>query len=70
MTDEHFFRGAISLGDVHVVVLGGELDLDTAEGLSDWLVELAGSSVVVDLSRADLYGQLGYSCFGSRQKSC
>ena len=36
--------------DVHVVALHGELDIVSAGGLADALVEVAGSTVVVDLS--------------------
>ena len=39
-----------NLPDVHVVELHGELDIASAEGLSNSLVELAGSTLVVDLS--------------------
>jgi anti-sigma B factor antagonist len=35
--------------DVHVVALHGELDIVSAVGLADALVEVAGSTVVVDL---------------------
>jgi anti-anti-sigma factor len=38
------------LPDVHVVALYGELDAATVDGLLDALVEVAGSTVVVDLS--------------------
>ena len=38
------------VGDIHVVALRGELDMATAAGLTDWLVAISGSSVVVDLS--------------------
>jgi anti-sigma B factor antagonist len=38
------------LPDVHVVTLRGELDVTSADGLSNSLVELAGSTLVVDLS--------------------
>jgi anti-anti-sigma factor len=38
------------LPDIHVVALRGELDIVTAHGLTDALVEVAGSTVVVDLS--------------------
>lgn len=38
------------LPDRHIVALRGELDLVTAEGLTDALVEIAGSTLVVDLS--------------------
>ncbi len=35
---------------VDVVALRGELDIATADGLSDWLIDRAGSLLVVDLS--------------------
>lgn len=38
-----------NLADVHVVALHGELDLASAEGLANSFVELAGSTLVVDL---------------------
>jgi len=38
------------LPDLHFVTLHGELDVASADGLADSLVELAGSTVVVDLS--------------------
>jgi anti-sigma B factor antagonist len=45
------FSGQVTdVGDVHLVSLAGELDMATAVGLSDWLVELAGLTVVIDLS--------------------
>ena len=46
-----FSRRVSDAGEVHVVSLVGELDLKTAEGLTDWLVDVAGSLVVVDLSQ-------------------
>ena len=36
----------IKVGDVHVVSLGGELDMNSADGLPEWFVEIAGSPVV------------------------
>jgi anti-sigma B factor antagonist len=39
-----------NLPDLHIVALHGELDLATADGLADALVEIAGSTLVVDLS--------------------
>jgi anti-sigma B factor antagonist len=50
MTEDGFSRRARIVGDVYVVSLLGELDMYTADGLSDWLVETAASPVVVDLS--------------------
>ena len=41
---------ARDLSDIHVVALRGELDVVSADGLADALVEVAGSTVVVDLS--------------------
>lgn len=38
------------LPDIHVVELHGELDAVSADGLADALVEVAGSTVVADLS--------------------
>jgi anti-sigma B factor antagonist len=38
------------LPDLHVVELHGELDVVSADGLADALVQVAGSSLVVDLS--------------------
>jgi len=39
-----------NLPDIHFVALHGELDVASADGLANSLVELAGSTVVVDLS--------------------
>jgi anti-anti-sigma factor len=39
-----------NLPDFHFVALHGELDVASADGFADSLVELAGSTVVVDLS--------------------
>ena len=38
------------LPDIHVVALHGELDVVSSDGLADALAEVAGSTVVVDLS--------------------
>ncbi len=46
-----FSRKVTTVGDIHVVSLHGELDMTTAGGLANWLVEISGSTVVVDLSR-------------------
>lgn len=45
-----FSLTARDLSDIHVVALHGELDVVSADGLADVLVEAAGSTVVVDLS--------------------
>jgi anti-sigma B factor antagonist len=55
------YRGVADVGDVHVVSLRGELDIATAEGLADWLVDISGSSVVVDLSRLTFIDSSGIS---------
>jgi anti-sigma B factor antagonist len=39
-----------NLPDLHVVAMHGELDVASAEGLTDALIELAGSTLVVDLA--------------------
>ena len=39
-----------NLPDTHVVMLHGELDVLSADGLENSLVELAGSTLVADLS--------------------
>src|ERR1700709_1722009 len=44
-------RRVFDVGEIHVVSLVGEVDLGTAEGLVDWLVDVSGSLVVVDLSQ-------------------
>ncbi len=50
MMQERFSGHASKVGEVHVVQLRGELDMATARGLSEWLVDTADSPVVVDLS--------------------
>ncbi len=45
-----FSINARNLPGIHVMALHGELDIATADGLADALVEVAGSTVVVDLS--------------------
>jgi len=52
-------RRVIDLGDVHIVTLEGELDLLTGGGLADWLVVLAGSTVVIDLQRLTFIDSAG-----------
>jgi anti-sigma B factor antagonist len=44
-----FSFSVIDVGDVHVVSFRGDLDIGTANGLADWLVEVSGSTVVIDL---------------------
>lgn len=43
-------RDLPDLPDVHIVALHGELDIASADGLADALVEVVSSNVVVDLS--------------------
>lgn len=45
-----FSISARDLPDIHVVALHGELDVVSADGLADELVEVAGPTLVVDLS--------------------
>ena len=45
-----FSRSVTDIDDLHVVTLRGELDLATADGLVEWLLDIAGSRVVVDLA--------------------
>ncbi len=61
MPQEGFFREANQVGDVHVVVLRGELDMAASDGLSDWLMEIAGSTVVADLSELTFLDSSGIS---------
>jgi anti-sigma B factor antagonist len=49
------------LPGVHIVALHGELDLASADGLADALVEVAGSTVVVDLSDLTFMDSTGIS---------
>ena len=56
------------VGDVHVVVLRGELDLNSAEGLADWLVDVAGSAVVVDLSELTFMDSSGINALINADK--
>ncbi len=45
--------------DPHIVVLRGELDLAAAPALEELLVEIAGSTVVVDLTKLDFIDSTG-----------
>lgn len=45
-----FSRRVANVGGIHVVLLKGDLDMATAVGLAEWLIEISGSTVVVDLS--------------------
>jgi anti-sigma B factor antagonist len=46
-----------------MVALQGELDMATAEGLSDWLIDQSGSVVVVDLAELTFMDSSGISAF-------
>jgi anti-sigma B factor antagonist len=56
-----FSREVTTAGEICLVTLSGELDMSTAEGLTDWLVEVAGSAVVVDLSGLTFMDSSGIS---------
>jgi anti-sigma B factor antagonist len=47
------------LPGLHIVALHGELDVVSARGLADALVEAAGSTLVVDLSDLTFMGSSG-----------
>jgi anti-anti-sigma factor len=67
MTD--FFKDVQDVGETHVVSLRGELDMATAEGLSDWLVAIAGSPVVVDLSGLTFMDSTGITALVMARKT-
>ena len=60
MTTE-FSISARDVQDHHIVALHGELDMASADGLADALVEVAGSTVVVDLSGLTFMDSSGIS---------
>ena len=43
----------------HLVTLEGELDMATANGLSEWLIEISGSAVIVDLAEVTFMDSSG-----------
>lgn len=49
------------LPDVHIVALQGELDIASADGVADAIVEVDGSTVVVDLSGLTFMDSTGIS---------
>jgi anti-anti-sigma factor len=53
------------LPGVHIVSLHGELDIASADGLADALVEVAGSTVVVDLSDLAFMDSTGISALAA-----
>lgn len=54
-----FERHVIDVGDVHLVSLSGELDVATADGLFEWVSDIAGSTIVVDLSEVTFLDSSG-----------
>lgn len=58
-----FSRNVRDVDGFHVVTLSGELDIASAEGLSDWLVEISGSTVVIDLSEVTFMDSTGLTAF-------
>ena len=55
----HFSREVSDIGGDHLVTLTGELDLDSVGDVAEWLSAIAGSSVVVDLSRPTIMDSSG-----------
>jgi anti-sigma B factor antagonist len=51
----------VDIGDVHVVSLRGELDIATSADLPERLVQIAGSTVVVDLTDLSFMDSSGLS---------
>lgn len=51
----------VDTGDVHVVRLSGELDIASAAGLPERLIQTAGSTVVVDLADLTFMDSSGLS---------
>jgi anti-sigma B factor antagonist len=58
---ESFEISVVDVGDVHVVRLTGDLDLASADLLTERLVGIAGSTVVVDLSGLSFMDSSGIS---------
>jgi anti-anti-sigma factor len=64
-----FSFSVVDVGDVHIVSLRGELDMATAVGLEDWLVEVSGSTVVVDLDQLTFMDSSGIAALiGARNR--
>jgi anti-sigma B factor antagonist len=58
-----------SLPGLHIVALHGELDLATANGLVEALVEIAGSTLVVDLADLSFMDSSGIGALvGARKR--
>lgn len=59
----NFSHDVSLLGDVHLVHVRGELDMEAAREFSDWLVEVAGSTVIVDLAELSFMDSSGLKAF-------
>jgi anti-sigma B factor antagonist len=57
-----------NLPDLHIVALHGELDLASAEGLAGALVDLAGSTLVVDLADLSFMDSSGIGALVAARK--
>jgi anti-sigma B factor antagonist len=57
-----------NLPDRHIVALHGELDLASAEGLAGALVDLAGSTLVVDLADLSFMDSSGIGALVTARK--
>ena len=57
------------MGEVHLVVLRGELDMATAEGLADWLTCIVGLTVVVDLTELTFMDSSGITPNGPESQA-
>ncbi len=55
--------------DIHLVSFRGELDLAGTEGLSDWLVEISGSKLVIDLSELTFIDSSGLAAIIQAKKA-
>jgi anti-sigma B factor antagonist len=58
---ESFGVSVVDVGDVHVVRPTGELDLESADSFTQRLVDIPGSTVVVDLSGLSFMDSSGIS---------
>ena len=58
-----FSHSVNDVGDIHLVSFRGELDLSTAAGLVDWLLEISNSKIVIDLSELTFMDSSGIAVF-------
>jgi anti-sigma B factor antagonist len=64
-----FSFSVVDVDDVHIVSLRGELDMATVVGLEDWLVEVSGSTVVIDLDQLTFMDSSGIAALiGARNR--